>query len=1016
MGEHMGIKAAFLAFLAVLLSCSAAVAAERTYSYTLLSPNDGYPSHVTSIFIDESGSAHLGSTSGLFRIRSNSFTKSSTVSEMPFNIPSDHVYQVLRDNTDAFWALTAKGVIGFSPRTGDRPYQRIDKPGDNYVAYSALAMDDCIYFAGENIIWRSDYATREMSIVAEFETDEPFITTQMIKSRGRILLLGSEGQEIHFLYPEKGQVTSSGYEWSKGAVAALLDTHDRLWIAKPGKGIECYKAGGVLDRTYNTSNSGMSNDTALCLMEKDGEIWVGTEGGGINIINHSSGEVDVIRSSSDVSNSIPSDFISSMFEDMMGNVWVGCRSGGAFIMTDNGVFSISVANISGGRIGGVLSMYYDAENDMMWGGTRGTGLFMYDEEENRLDNFPSTSDLGILSIAKAGPDKLALACPQEGIYIFDRRTGECSLLFSDIGKPDSRIFGETGMSIANDPYGRIIILSDDIQRYSPETGQREYFPLPQTSLPGDLNTVFGSTGAMFFDSGHLYRWNEALPERLEPVFNSDNLGTIHSAAFDRNHTIWFAVGEKIASFSLLTGVVELLDRSFDSTPQSVMFDTSTSRLWIGTMNSLYSYDTKTGNLLHVDQYIGAMRNEYISSAKFIDNAGYVYMGGLNGIVIVSPEADFTSRKLPVLEVDQILVKGKPMSSFKNLRISQSSNNMDVFFIARDPEPLREKIYRFVVDGPSGETSYEMVSPEFHFSSLNHGHYRIYGSCSTRDGGWTDMAPLLDFDIAAYWYLSWWFCILVVIFTIFVVLFFSHIVEEREKEEYELQRKADEERLSFLINVGHEIRTPLTVIMGNLNKVLRDLPFSDARNRRRLAVVMTQEKRIQTLIESVLTVNHFKSRSAWMDVKPVNINSWIWETTQVYQDEAESKGISMECDLDPAAGTVLFDPVSCGVVLDNIIQNALSHNAAGEPIRISSKDLQGEGFVRVSVRDSGPGIAEDDPSALFERYYKVTEEKTGFGVGLSYAKHIIDIHEGRIGAGNNPDGKGACFWFDLPVDR
>lgn len=1013
MDKCMGIKAAFLA---VLLYCSAAAAAERTYSYTLLSPNDGYPSHVTSIFIDESGSAHLGSTSGLFRIRSSSFTKSSTVAEMPFNIPSDHVYQVLRDNTDAFWALTAKGVIGFSPRTGDRPYQRIDKPGDNYVAYSALAMDDCIYFAGENIIWRSDYATREISVVVEFDTAEPFITTQMIRSRGRILLLGSAGQEIHFLYPEKGEVTSSGYEWSKGAVTALLYTQDRLWISKPGEGIECYRPGGILERSYNTSNSGMSNDTVLCLMEKDGEIWAGTEGGGINIIDHKTGAVDVIRSDSDVTSSIPSDFISSMFEDIMGNVWVGCRSGGAFIMADNGISSISAANITGDRIGGVLSMFYDVSSETMWGGTRGTGLFTYDEAEDRLVNFPSTSDLGILSIAKAGPDKLALACPQDGIYIFDRKTGECKLLFSDIGKSDSRIFGETGVSIANDPYGRIIILSDDIQRYSPETGQREYFPLPGTSLAGDLNAVFGSTGSMFFDSGHLYRWNEALPERLELVLSSGNLGTIHSAAFDRSHTIWFAVGEKIASFNILAGTVELLDRSFDSTPQSVMFDTATSRLWIGTMNSLYSYDTKTGNLLHIDQYMGAMRNEYISSAKFIDSAGYVYMGGLNGIVIVRPDADFTSRIAPVIEVDQILVEGKSMPSFKKLKIKQSSNNMDVYFIARDPEPLREKIYRFVVDGPSGETSYEMVNPEFHFSSLNHGHYRISGSCSTRDGGWTDMVPLLDFDVTAYWYLSWWFCIIVVILTIFVVLFFSHLAEEREKEEYELQRKADEERLSFLINVGHEIRTPLTVIMGSLNKVLRDLPAGDARNRRRLAVVMTQEKRIQTLIESVMTVNHFKSRSAWMDVKPVDINTWIRETTQVYQDEAESKEIAIEYDLDPDAGIVFFDPVSCGVVLDNIIQNALSHNTAGEPIRISSKDLQGENFVRVSVTDRGPGIAENDPSTLFESYYKVTEEKTGFGVGLSYAKHIIDIHEGRIGAGNNPDGKGACFWFDLPVDR
>lgn len=237
--------------------------------------------------------------------------------------------------------------------------------------------------------------------------------------------------------------------------------------------------------------------------------------------------------------------------------------------------------------------------------------------------------------------------------------------------------------------------------------------------------------------------------------------------------------------------------------------------------------------------------------------------------------------------------------------------------------------------------------------------------------------------------------------------------ERKVEEERMAKESETERYNFLINVTHEIRTPLTLIMGPMERLQNTEQLSD-RGRRAVTRVRQQAIKMNTLLSTVLTANRMEEGAEEVAPKPVAFNDWVLRIADDFIDEAETREMPLKFDMSTAIGDVMLDEHLCNIVLSNFIINSMRYNEPGSHIIISTSLEDGGRAVRVNIKDRGAGIGNIDADKLFERYYRATEDKTGFGIGLFYSKKIITAHNGNIGAFNNPDGKGSTFWFEIPV--
>ena len=132
------------------------------------------------------------------------------------------------------------------------------------------------------------------------------------------------------------------------------------------------------------------------------------------------------------------------------------------------------------------------------------------------------------------------------------------------------------------------------------------------------------------------------------------------------------------------------------------------------------------------------------------------------------------------------------------------------------------------------------------------------------------------------------------------------------------------------------------------------------------------------------------------------------------NEEKAEGIDITYSLDNQIGYVDTDQKKCETILTNILINAIKHSSAGDTITISTQ-LTEDGMIRTSVSDQGAGLSHDiDLSKIFMRFYQSNNERYGSGIGLSYAKILVEMHGGSIGVQNNPD-KGATFWWEIPVE-
>ncbi len=242
------------------------------------------------------------------------------------------------------------------------------------------------------------------------------------------------------------------------------------------------------------------------------------------------------------------------------------------------------------------------------------------------------------------------------------------------------------------------------------------------------------------------------------------------------------------------------------------------------------------------------------------------------------------------------------------------------------------------------------------------------------------------------------------------------VQSLTAEKEHLQTRLNEvERLKdeFIAITSHELRTPLGLVLGHAT-FLREMLRGDA-YQEHIEVIIQSALRIKEIIETTTQEDNYQSGKARLRSRLVNLNTLVETLCEARQESARRAQIALQVDLPSDPVSVEVDAEKVRIILNNLLENALTFTNAGGHIEVRLS--AGEGYAQIAVQDDGIGIPEKDLAHIFERFYQVESHMTrhhgGMGLGLSVARSLAQFHGGRIEV-ESREGQGSTFRLYLPL--
>lgn len=239
------------------------------------------------------------------------------------------------------------------------------------------------------------------------------------------------------------------------------------------------------------------------------------------------------------------------------------------------------------------------------------------------------------------------------------------------------------------------------------------------------------------------------------------------------------------------------------------------------------------------------------------------------------------------------------------------------------------------------------------------------------------------------------------------------INETLIESSRLIKQADVARKELLSNVSHDLRTPLTMIVG-YGEMMQD--FDEEKTNENIEVIVEEAKRLSGLVDDILDVSKGELGKLELHTKEYSINEIVYSVYHQYSLLAESRNIDLKIDLD-ADAIVEVDEKRIKQVLYNFVNNAINYNTNPNPEIIISTKIGEDHRVLVSVYDNGPGIKQEEIPLIWDRYYKVDAEHKrqvlGSGIGLSLSRMILELHDVEYGV-DSKEGEYTRFYFYLKI--
>jgi signal transduction histidine kinase/ligand-binding sensor domain-containing protein/CheY-like chemotaxis protein len=1019
-----------------------------------LSVKDGLSNNsVNAILQDRNGFMWFGTHEGLNKYDGYAFTVFKPDPARPTrSFRSSNITGLCEGGPDQLWVTTEGGGLHeVNTRTGEViPHPIRDERAIRWHHQLSAYKDR------QNRLWIStfggvahyDPARHYFKLYPAPDPDSPVIT--VFEDRQKQFWVGTL-RGVFLLNRETGQFTPVPVLGATGVQPTVnsfyQDKKNGLWAGTATEGysllrlnlnqkparLERYNPGGQLNQ-YIWRNP--------IHQDANGLIWLGTTTG-LQAVDPVSNRVFTCQTDPNLSKALGSSNAQAVYRDRFGMVWVG---------TDNGIDrqAATTKPFQSYQLRPNKSMASFPENKVNTLITDSRGQLWFSNSATVFRLSANGQQLTRVSPEKLGttgdrqnyinallPDGSVGVwfATYHGLFHFDHQSGQYTRYAVDV----------LVQFIQRAPNGDLWMGGEGgIASMNPRTHQFTYYKYEPGNLSG-LSDKFVH-GLMVSRTGDVWVLIKQLGLcRLNPKtgrFTRYQAGTkghlssneVQSIYEDQAGIIW--VGTHLGGlnrFDPNTGLFSVITNKDGLPGDNVAAITSdeSGNLWLSIDKGICRYNPKTRTIHTYETTDGLPSNDFLQHAVF-RQADELFFGSINGLVRFNPNQIQDDTRPFSVCITQLTVLDKPRALTDSvIRLNHDENMVSFGFAALAYEQPSQNQFAYQLVGVNKNWVQNGNSHVASYNNLAPGTYMFRVKAANSDGFWTKNPGSVQVIIRPPWWATWW------AYGLYVLLaggaiwgyiqFYTNRI--RQQQESELNRRkaeqlkaVDELKSRFFSNITHEFRTPLTLIISPVEKLLQQNRF----DRPLLTTVQRNADQLLRLINQLLDLSKLEGNFMAVSLRQGEVTAFVSQQVEVFRRAAEQKSVTLTCSMaDFPSQDYLFDADKWEKIITNILSNAIKFTESGGRVTVATAPVWADDrltAVQIEITDSGIGIDSESLPHIFDRFYQrsavaadtsSTRAYFGTGIGLALVKELIDLLGGSITVAS-VSRVGTTFRLTLPV--
>jgi len=1058
-------KAIFNALLCTLLAFACLQSfGQQGFNFTSLTTKNGLSSNVVNaVFKDSYGWVWFATADGLNRFDGTNFTvyrhRDGDISSLPVN----EILSLCEDRSGRLWIGTGGGSLVYYDRTHDTFHQYREG-----AIWKKLQTEPILAISCDHVgrLWVSGFNGLHIIDLENNKTiSRPL---NIFKERAVALDLFEDSKHRMWAGTNLGLIcfdldngTSKQYvhnEQDKKSVGAggirgiAEDNSGRLWFGT--------RNGLSLLHNDNNGFDNFLSNRVFAVVPDNGNLWVGTSKG-LVIFNTRTLKSEINVPDKRKSYSLSAAAVSSIFIDKSGIYWIGTYAGGVNKFDRNlALLNVNLYNPFDlqGLGGPNVSAFAGSGPGQIYTGTE-NGLQLFDLNSGlfktiRIDGQKQIADdpRTILCLKRDKTGKLWIGTFQYGLYILDPRTGKCEHITK--GNSGRHISQNDVYCIEEDQTGRVWIGTNGggIDIYDPKNGQfhnyREVFNTGgqhETAINNFVRTItpvnsdemwvgtWGGGIAVFnINAGSVAVYNKAanaLPNDL-----------VLSVLQDESGNVWVATnGGGIDRFDAKTARFKpyLENEGLINDIVYKILQDKSGLLWLSTGKGIISLDLRSHKINSYGRQNGVQDSPFIRGAGLETADGMLFFGGQDGFNYFDPQKLPENNEIPKVVLTGLEVDNKPALAGKNSPINEQISiakeihlayhqNFSISYAALNYTNARQDQFAYMLKGFDKKWNYVGHTSTAYFTNIDPGTYTFLIRVQNGKGVWNPEPASVLVIVSPPWWRTIYAYLTCALGAVGVLVYVRYrgikeikrkLAFEEEKREAKRMHELDMLKINFLTNLSHEFRTPISLIMGPLEKLM-SIPTQENVSRE-ISVIQRNARRLLNLVNQLLDFRKMEEQELRLNLSGGDLVAFIKDAAGSFQDISERKKIAFEFYTEIKTLPARFDADKIERIIFNLLSNAFKFTGAGGLISVNLSLIRGKNAdsLQIVVSDSGIGIPENEQSRIFEKFFQHDTPEMilnqGSGIGLSIVKEFTGLQGGAITVFSEP-GKGTSFTIVLPV--
>ncbi len=1007
--------------------------------------------NINTLFEDPNGRIWVSSTTGtsdvnIFDPVTELFTHKNSAYLRQYGIADGRITDIVKDSQHNFWFIHyEKGLYRYSSRTKT----------SEQVSYTS-----------------PDSLNSENRVV--FVTEDTSGTIWIIQENGILKKINPATLKVEY----SNSFLKSLYRSKESSFKMVADADGDLWIflSNSNHGVFVFNTrSNAFQHVHEGASALKLNNNIVRGIAQDnqGFIWIATDHGGLNVVDKKKQTIRYQLHNPSDDKSLAQNSINALYKDRDGILWVGTFKEGVCYYHESLVrfplyrhepsnpFSLPYSDIN---------RFVEDEKGNLWLGTNGGGLIYFNRSNNTYKQFrhdakntKSLSSDVIVGMIYSRDKKLWIGTYFGGLNQFDGN--EFKHYRHNPSDPQS-LGDESVWEILEDINGDFWIgtLRSGLDVFDPKRATFRHY------RNGDVNSIHTNyVAALMEDSkGNIWvgtgfgvdvyeretgRFIHYINDPKDPQSLSNN--SVLFILEDSRHLVWVATQEGLNQYDPATKKFTAL-REEDGLSHNTILTIAEDHegmLWLGTSNGIsnliiskketgggYSFSFK-----NYDESDGLQGKQFNDNAVAKTSKGEIIFGGGNGFTIFKPSEIKTNTIKPRVvlsdfylfnkslktgeKVDDRVLLPRSIYSSEAIELRHNQNIFSIEFAALNFIHPEKAQYKYKLENFNTDwLTTDGTSRRATYTNLDPGEYVFKVKAANSDGLWNEEEVSLKITILPpFWKTSTAF-VLYFFFVLGVLYVIRRLIQQRERTKFAIERERQEAqrmhdmdlmKIRFFTNISHEFRTPLSLVLTPLEKIIKNTPNPDQKNQ--LQLISRNAKRLLNLVNQLLDFRKLEVQEIKFSPSEGDIILFIKETVLSFSDISEKKSIEFTFHTSVDSLETVFDQDKLEKILFNLLSNAFKFTPERGKVSVTVDVVEKAGdvtqWIQIKVTDSGIGIAKEKQEKIFERFFQADLPNSvinqGTGIGLSIAKEFVRAHGGFIDVDSELN-QGSTFTVLLPA--